>query len=73
VNNTVHDTKPQVRRPQDRRAKDKQGQVAQAGVFGAPVLTVGPAAVAQFQVGELTAVGVGGEAGDAVPVDIGES
>ena len=29
MNNTVHDTKPQVRRPQDRRAKDNAGHVSE--------------------------------------------
>ncbi len=40
-----------------------QGQVAQAGVLGAAdaVLAPGAAAVAQFQVSELAALGVGGE------------
>ena len=41
-----------------------QRQVAQPGVFGVAdaVLAAGAAAVAQFQVGELPALGVGGEA-----------
>jgi hypothetical protein len=52
-----------------------QRQVAQAGVFGGAdaVLAAGAAAVAQFQVTELAASGVRGEAGDAVPVDDGRS
>jgi hypothetical protein len=45
-----------------------QGQVAQAGVLGGAdaVLASGAAAVAQFQVGELPALGVGGKAGEPV-------
>jgi hypothetical protein len=41
-----------------------QGQVAKPGVLGAPdpVLAPGPALVPQFQVGQLPAAGVGGEA-----------
>ena len=35
MNDTVHDTKPQVRRPQDHRAKDNRRQVPQRGVLGA--------------------------------------
>ena len=51
-----------------------QGEVAQAGVLGAadPVLAPGAAAVPEFQVGELAALGAGGEAGEAVAVDVGE-
>ena len=51
-----------------------QGEVAQAGVLGAAdaVLAPGAAAVPQFQVGELAACGAGGEAGEAVAVDVGE-
>src|SRR6185437_17117262 len=49
-------------------------EVAQAGVLGAAdaVFAAGAAAVPQFQVGELAASGAGGEAGDAVAVDVGE-
>ena len=52
-----------------------QRQVAQAGVLGVadPVLAAGPAAVTQFEVGELPAGGVGGERGEPVPVDVGEA
>ena len=51
-----------------------QREVPQAGVLRAPdpVLAPRPAAVAQFQVGELPGPGVGGEGGDAVPADVGE-
>ena len=42
--------------------------LAADAVFGA-----GPAAVAEFQVGELTLFGVGDEAGDAAAVDVGEA
>src|SRR5690606_10856353 len=52
-----------------------QGQVGQAGVLGAAdaVFAAGPAAVAEFQVGELAAAGVGDEAGEAVAVEVGEA
>jgi hypothetical protein len=55
-------------------AKAVQGQVPQASVLGAPdpVLAAGPAPVPQFEVSELPGGGVGGEAGDAVPADVGE-
>ena len=33
MNNTVHDTKPQVRRPKDRRAKDNLGEPADPAVL----------------------------------------
>jgi hypothetical protein len=74
VNNTVHDTKPQLRWPQDRRAKDNERQVPQPGVLRAadPVLAAGPAAVPQFQVGELAFLRVGGEGGEPVPIEVGE-
>ena len=74
MNNTVHDTKPQVRRPKDRRAKDNSREVAQPGVLGAtdPVLAAGPAAVPQLEVGELALLRVGGEGGEPVPVEVGE-
>jgi hypothetical protein len=51
-----------------------EGKVARAGVFGGPdaVLTACAAAVAQFEIGELPALGVGGEAGEAVTVSVGE-
>src|SRR5262249_7952458 len=51
-----------------------QGKVAQAGVLGGPdpVLAPGPAAVAQLEVGELPALGAGGEAGEPVTAGIGE-
>lgn len=50
------------------------GKSPQAAVFGAAdaVLAAGPAALPQFEVGELAAFGAGGEAGDPVPVDVGE-
>ena len=49
-------------------------EVAQPGVLGVPdaVLAAGPAAVPQFQVGELAFPRVGGEGGEPVPVDVGE-
>ena len=49
-------------------------QVPQPGVLGAPdpVLAPGPPPVPQFQVGELAALRVGGQAGEPVPVDVGE-
>jgi hypothetical protein len=47
-----------------------QRVVTQPSVFGAPVLAAGPSAVAKFQVSELAGPGVGGEAGDAVPVPL---
>jgi hypothetical protein len=52
-----------------------QWQVAQPGVLGRAdaVFDAGAAAVPQFQVGELPAPGVGGKAGEAVPVDVGET
>ena len=52
-----------------------QRQVGQAGVFGDAdaVLAAGPAAVAQFEVGQLPAGGVGGERGDPVPVGVGDA
>src|SRR5699024_2212704 len=45
------------------------------GVLGSAdaVLAAGAAAVAQFEVGELTGRGVGGEAGDAVAVGVGDA
>ena len=51
-----------------------QRQVAQAGVLGAadPVLAAGPAAVPQFQVGELAAAWCWWRSGEPVPVDVGE-
>ena len=51
-----------------------QRQVPQPGVLGAadPVLAPGPAAVPQLQVRELAVLGVGGEGGEPVPVDVGE-
>jgi hypothetical protein len=51
-----------------------EGQVAQAGVFGGAdaVLDAGVAAVAQFEVSELPAWGVGEQPGDPQPVDVGE-
>jgi hypothetical protein len=54
--------------------KAVQGEVSQAGGFGAPdpVLAAGATAVPQLEVSELPSPGVGGEAGDAVPVDAGE-
>jgi hypothetical protein len=50
-------------------------QLLAAGVFGRAdaVLRSGPAAVAQFQVGELAARGAGGEACEPVAVDVGEA
>ena len=47
MNNTVHDTKPQVRRPQDRRAKDNRLHMSQgtAGDVGEHLLHDGVAAV----------------------------
>ena len=50
-----------------------QREPAQPGVLGAPdpVLTACLAAVTQLQVSELPGAGVGGEADDAVPVDVG--
>ena len=74
MNNTVHDTKPQVRWPQDRRAKDNLRQVAQAGVLGGADAVLAPcaAAVAQLEVGELPGHGVGGETGEPVVVDVDE-
>jgi hypothetical protein len=49
-------------------------QVPQAGVLRAadPVLAAGPASVPQFQVGELPALRVGREDGEAVPLQVGE-
>ena len=54
--------------------KAVQREVTQPGVFGAadPVLAPGPAAMPQFQVRELPVLGVGGEAGEAVAIDVGE-
>jgi hypothetical protein len=51
-----------------------QWQVPQPGVLGAadPVLAACPPAVAQLQVSELPFLGVGGESGEPVAVDIGE-
>lgn len=40
-----------------------RGQVAQAGVVANAVLAAGSFAVTQFEVGELAALGIGGEAG----------
>ena len=37
-----------------------------------PVLAPGPAAVPELEVGELTAAGAGGKAGEPVAVDVGE-
>jgi hypothetical protein len=50
-----------------------EGKVARAGVFGGldAVLTACAAAVAQFEIGELPALGVGGEAGEAVTAGVG--
>ena len=50
-----------------------QGKAAQAGVFRAPdpVLAPRPAAVAQFQVSELSGPGAGGEGGDAATLAAG--
>jgi hypothetical protein len=50
-------------------------QVRESGVLGVAeaVLAAGPAAVPQFEIGELAAGGVGGEGGDAVPVDAGQA
>ncbi len=47
VNNTVNDTKPQVRQPQDRRAKDNQRQVREraVGPVGEDLLDDGVVAV----------------------------
>jgi hypothetical protein len=55
VNNTVHDTKPQVRRPQDRRAKDNLREMAQAGVLAGAddVLNPGVHPVGGVDVGGL--------------------
>ena len=52
-----------------------EGEVAQAGVLGAadPVLAPGPAAMAEFEIGELPAAGAGGKAGEPVPADVGEA
>ena len=46
-----------------------------AGVAGASdaVLAAGPLAVTQFEVGELAAFGVGGEAGEPQSVEVGET
>ncbi|GAB3838586.1 hypothetical protein GCM10028799_79480 [Kribbella italica] len=51
-----------------------EGQVPEAGVFAGadPVLDAGVGAVLHFQVGELTAGGVGEEGGEPVAVDVGE-
>jgi len=55
-----------------------QRQVGQSGVFGGgdAVFAAGPAAVAQFEVGDLAGravgAGVGGERGDAVAVGVGD-
>ena len=60
------------------RRRDEQRERAQADVLGDAdaVLAAGPAPVAQLEVGELgpgSAGGrVGGERGDAVPVDVGD-
>ena len=78
MNNTVHDTKPQVRWPQDRRAKDNVREVAQPGglAFADAVFDPGVLAVPQFQPGGLpgddAAGRVGEERGDPVPVGVGE-
>jgi len=78
VNNTVHDTKPQVRWSQDRRARDKAGQVPQARCLrlADAVFDPGVLAVPQFQPGGLpgdhAGAGVGEEGGDAMPVHVGE-
>ena len=52
-----------------------QGEVGQAGVLGVadPVFGARPAAVLQFEIGQLSAFGVGGERGDPVPVDVGQA
>ena len=51
-----------------------QRQVPQSGGLGDPdpVLAAGPAAMAQFQVGQLPTGGVGRERGDPVPVGISD-
>ena len=50
MNNTVNDTKPQVRWPQDRRAKDNERQVRErpVGDVGEELLDDGVAAVLAF-------------------------
>jgi hypothetical protein len=55
VNNTVHHTKPQVRRFQNRRAKDNIGQVRErpAGDVGEDLLHDGVAAVLPLGLDEL--------------------
>jgi hypothetical protein len=55
-------------------AKPFQRQVPQPGVLGAPdpVLAPGPLPVPQLQVSELALLRIGGEAGEPVPVDVGE-
>jgi hypothetical protein len=70
----------QVRRSQARRTIATQTaleavvverQVGQAGVFGAAYAVSGAAAaVPQFQVGQMPAAGVGGEAGDPPLIEL---
>ena len=76
MNNTVHDTKPQVRRPQDRRAKDKGRQVAQAHRLPVPDAVLDDGVLAVHDVDVLGVVtprnpgdpGLGDvRAGDGVP------
>jgi hypothetical protein len=59
----------------NKATQDNRGQVAQSGRLGAadPVFDPGVGAVANLQVGELTALGVGEECGEAVPVGVGEA
>ncbi|MGH3259527.1 MAG: hypothetical protein ACRDOU_29685, partial [Streptosporangiaceae bacterium] len=60
MNNTVHDTKPQVRRPQDRRAKDNAGEVPQAHRFrGADAVGLDGGVVALEHVDELRVLAAG--------------
>jgi hypothetical protein len=72
VNNTVHGTKPQVRRPHDRRAKDNGGKVPQAhGLRGShPVLDDGVLAVQH--VDELGVVAAGHAGYPAGGRDVGD-
>src|SRR2546430_529598 len=68
------------RRPGTVRARPCSAGIAcRAGCVGRwfaganPVVDSGVGAVADFQVGELPTVGVGGEGGEAVPVGVGEA